>query len=133
MSGWPNTAFRVGGPGFVLHGLQSDILCIQETKMAPSQLTTEIACPLGYQSYWHFNMSTKRLGYSGVAIYVRHELAPSQAQAGLSHASSNCFGDRLLPAALIAELDKEMVHTSHCCSDLDAEGVSCSSWWARLD
>lgn len=46
-----------------------DILCLQETKAEPSQLTPEILSPLGYTSY--FSSSKIKKGYSGVAIYTK--------------------------------------------------------------
>jgi exodeoxyribonuclease-3 len=47
---------------------QPDILCIQETKASPDQLTEELLCPAGYTSYWS---SACRKGYSGVGVYSR--------------------------------------------------------------
>ncbi|MDR2552643.1 MAG: exodeoxyribonuclease III [Treponema sp.] len=52
-----------------------DVLCIQETKARPEQLTGELLRPLDkegrpYFSYW---ASAKKPGYSGVAIYSRVE------------------------------------------------------------
>lgn len=46
---------------------KADVVCIQETKMQPGQL--EIDFP-GYHQYW--NSATKK-GYSGTAIFTRHE------------------------------------------------------------
>lgn len=52
----------------VLH-LDPDILCLQEVKAKPVQLTDEeIAIP-GYQSLWN---SAERPGYSGVASYIKN-------------------------------------------------------------
>jgi exodeoxyribonuclease-3 len=52
-----------------------DILCLQETKANPGQLSPELLSPRDkagapYFSYW---ASAKRAGYSGVAIYSRTE------------------------------------------------------------
>ncbi len=47
---------------------QPDILCIQETKASPDQLTEELLCPAGYTSHWS---SACRKGYSGVGVYSR--------------------------------------------------------------
>jgi exodeoxyribonuclease-3 len=52
-----------------------DILCIQETKARPEQLSGELLRPLdrkgkAYHSYW---MSAKRPGYSGTAIFSKKE------------------------------------------------------------
>lgn len=46
-----------------------DILCLQETKAHPSQLSGDLLKPHGYESYFHF--PTEKKGYSGVAIYTR--------------------------------------------------------------
>ncbi|MFH1429863.1 MAG: exodeoxyribonuclease III [Candidatus Margulisiibacteriota bacterium] len=48
--------------------VQPDILCLQETKVQPDQLGTELLSPEGYKSYWQ---SAKRKGYSGVAVYTK--------------------------------------------------------------
>jgi exodeoxyribonuclease-3 len=55
---------------------EPDILCIQETKARPDQLSEELLRPQDkngtpYFSYW---ASAKRKGYSGTAIYSRKEL-----------------------------------------------------------
>lgn len=47
--------------------LDADFFCLQETKMQPGQL--DIAFP-GYQSFWN---SAEKKGYSGTAIFTRHE------------------------------------------------------------
>ncbi len=49
---------------------QPDVLCLQETKAQPDQLEDEIKNIPGYTSY--FNPAEKK-GYSGVAIYTKHE------------------------------------------------------------
>ena len=58
--------------GFVewLHSAGPDILCLQETKAHPEQLSQELLKPDGYTSYWNH---PERKGYSGVAIYSREE------------------------------------------------------------
>lgn len=45
-----------------------DIVCLQETKAQPGQLSDALLHPLGYESYWS---SAQRKGYSGTAIYTR--------------------------------------------------------------
>jgi exodeoxyribonuclease-3 len=45
-----------------------DILCLQETKAHPEQLTEKFIKPEGYHSYWS---SAEKKGYSGVAIYTK--------------------------------------------------------------
>lgn len=48
-------------------GLDADFFCLQETKMQAGQLEMEFP---GYKSYWNF---AEKKGYSGTAIYTRHE------------------------------------------------------------
>ncbi len=45
-----------------------DILCLQETKAHPEQLTPDIVSPLGWQAYWS---SAQRRGYSGTVVYTK--------------------------------------------------------------
>jgi exodeoxyribonuclease III len=49
---------------------RAEIICIQETKARPEQLTPEQINPLGYHSFWH---SAQKPGYSGVAIFSKAE------------------------------------------------------------
>lgn len=57
------------GKGFreIFGQLDADFFCLQETKMQPGQL--DIAFE-GYSSYWN---SAEKKGYSGTAIFSRHE------------------------------------------------------------
>ncbi len=48
----------------------ADIVCLQETKAEPVQLTEEFIKPKGYSSFWS---SAEKKGYSGVAIYSKKE------------------------------------------------------------
>lgn len=57
---------------------QPDILCLQETKAQPEQLDDEIKNVKGYKSYF---FSAQKKGYSGVAVYTKHE--PSKITFGL--------------------------------------------------
>jgi len=52
---------------WLLHS-NADIVCLQETKSHPEQLSEKLLHPEGYQSFWK---SGERKGYSGVAIYTR--------------------------------------------------------------
>jgi exodeoxyribonuclease-3 len=45
-----------------------DILCVQETKAHPDQLSKEILSPTGYTSAWAW---AEKKGYSGVGVYCR--------------------------------------------------------------
>ncbi len=47
--------------------LDADFFCLQETKMQAGQLDLEFE---GYKSYWNY---AEKKGYSGTAIYTRHE------------------------------------------------------------
>ena len=47
----------------------ADVICIQETKAQPEQLTAEAFRPEGYYCYYH---SAEKKGYSGVAIYSKY-------------------------------------------------------------
>jgi len=54
-----------------------EVLCLQEIKARPEQLSNELRQPAGYHTYWH---SAERKGYSGVATFSRQ---PVTAQRGL--------------------------------------------------
>ncbi len=58
-----------------------DILCLQETKSLPEQLSPELRTPDGYKSYFHF--PTVKKGYSGVAIYTKDEPEKVQNDLGI--------------------------------------------------
>jgi len=45
-----------------------DVLCLQETKARPEQLTEKFIKPVGYYSYWS---AAEKKGYSGVCIYSK--------------------------------------------------------------
>ncbi|MDO8674945.1 MAG: exodeoxyribonuclease III [Candidatus Omnitrophota bacterium] len=51
-------------------GESPDILCLQETKAHPEQLTEKFIKPDGYCSFWS---SAAKKGYSGVAIYSKKQ------------------------------------------------------------
>lgn len=57
------------GKGFreAFAALDADFFCLQETKMQPGQLDMAFD---GYQSYWN---SAEKKGYSGTAVFTRHE------------------------------------------------------------
>ena len=59
----------VCGKGFadIFVELDADFFCLQETKMQAGQLELEFP---GYKSYWNF---AEKKGYSGTAVYTRHE------------------------------------------------------------
>jgi exodeoxyribonuclease-3 len=57
------------GKGFsdVFRQLDADFFCLQETKMQAGQLELEFE---GYRSYWNY---AEKKGYSGTAVFTRHE------------------------------------------------------------
>ena len=59
----------VAGKGFadIFTDLNADFFCIQETKLQAGQIDLEF---LGYTSYWNY---ADKKGYSGTAIYTKHE------------------------------------------------------------
>ena len=59
----------VCGKGFadIFTKLDADFFCLQETKMQAGQLDLEFP---GYKSYWNY---ADKKGYSGTAIYTKHE------------------------------------------------------------
>ncbi len=60
-----------------------DIICLQETKAHPEQLSEGVRSPAGYHAF--FDHSKVKKGYSGVAIYIKDKLFSSviPAQAGI--------------------------------------------------
>lgn len=71
-----------------------DILCLQETKAEPEQLTEETRNVPGYFSY--FSHSKLKKGYSGVAIYAKEK--PKEVFYGMG---------TLLPARQVKKFDDE--------------------------
>ena len=69
----------VCGKGFneIFTDLNADFFCLQETKLSPGIPVPEFE---GYHSYW--NLAEKK-GYSGTAIYTRHE--PKSVSYGIGH------------------------------------------------
>ena len=57
------------GKGFsdAFRQLDADFFCLQETKMQEGQLDLQFE---GYQSYWNY---AEKKGYSGTAIFTKHE------------------------------------------------------------
>ena len=47
--------------------LDADFFCLQETKMQEGQLDLKFE---GYESYWNY---AEKKGYSGTAIYTKHQ------------------------------------------------------------
>ena len=59
----------VAGKGFadIFVGLDADFFCLQETKLQAGQIDLEFP---GYTSYWNY---AEKKGYSGTAIYTKHQ------------------------------------------------------------
>lgn len=47
-----------------------DVVCLQETKARPEDVSKELFAPEGYKGFWH---SAEKKGYSGVAIWCKEE------------------------------------------------------------
>jgi len=72
-------AWKKGFPEWFAKELP-DILCIQETKAQPQQLDAEIINFKDYKSYF---FSAEKKGYSGVAVWTKHE--PLRVAAGFNN------------------------------------------------
>ena len=59
----------VAGKGFadVFVDLDADFVCLQETKLQAGQIDLEFP---GYRSFWNY---AEKKGYSGTAVYTKHE------------------------------------------------------------
>ena len=59
----------VAGKGFadIFTELDADFFCLQETKLQAGQIDLEF---LGYRSFWNY---ADKKGYSGTAIYTKHD------------------------------------------------------------
>lgn len=64
--------------------LDADFFCLQETKMQAGQLDLEFP---GYRSYWNF---AEKKGYSGTAVFTKHE--PLSVQLGMGIAEHDTEG-----------------------------------------
>ena len=73
-----------------------DILCVQETKAQPEQLTEALLAPVGYTSQWS---SAVRKGYSGVATYYKTE--PLRVEKGSASPLMTMKGGLFQPLILI--------------------------------
>jgi exodeoxyribonuclease III len=70
-----------------MHRQDADIVCIQETKAQHPQLGDRHFFPPGYHAWYH---DAVRKGYSGVAIYSRHQ--PDRVHYGLGWEVMDCEG-----------------------------------------
>jgi exodeoxyribonuclease-3 len=67
------------GFGQWFEGEKADVVCLQETKAQPDQLTPEVLNPHGYHGEWHWG---EKKGYSGVATFSKS--APSKVERGFA-------------------------------------------------
>ena len=67
----------------------ADVVCIQETKAQIHQLeeNRELFFPEGYHCYYH---DAEKKGYSGVALYCKHE--PDDVIVGMGYAEADVEG-----------------------------------------
>lgn len=75
--------------GFIEYASASDadIICLQETKARPEQLSEQLLSIPGYTSYFH---SAERKGYSGTAIYSK--IQPKAVTTGLNQPAFDTEG-----------------------------------------
>ena len=71
----------VFGKGFpeIIQELDADFVCLQETKMQAGQLEADLP---SYHTYWNY---AEKKGYSGTAIYTRHEPLSVSYGIGIDH------------------------------------------------
>ena len=68
-----------------------DILCLQETKASPENLTQDLLEPPGYQTYWNY---PERKGYSGVATFTKEK--PLKVQNNFGRAAFDTEGRAII-------------------------------------
>ena len=79
--------------GFISYAVQSgaDIICLQETKARPEQLSEQLLNLPGYQAWFH---AANRKGYSGTALYSRYN--PRSVTFGLDQPDFDTEGRTLI-------------------------------------
>nr|WP_314759490.1 exodeoxyribonuclease III [uncultured Porphyromonas sp.] len=63
----------------IIKDLDADFVCLQETKIQAGQLEADLP---GYMSYWNY---AEKKGYSGTAIYTRHQPQSVSYGIGIDH------------------------------------------------
>ena len=63
----------------IIKDLDAGFVCLQETKMQAGQLEADLP---GYMSYWNY---AEKKGYSGTAIYTRHQPQSVSYGIGIDH------------------------------------------------
>jgi hypothetical protein len=97
---------KSGGLQQLLHKLEADILCLQETKLTRAELTEKVSILPGWESF--FDFCKTRTGYSGVATFCKDAFSPKAAERGIT---KNVMDDVMLDRLSEDEI-----------SALDAEG-----------
>ncbi|GMH41645.1 hypothetical protein BSKO_09555 [Bryopsis sp. KO-2023] len=97
---------KFGGVAKFLDSLEADIVCIQETKLARSELDRDLALVDGWESF--FSFCTTKTGYSGVATFCRKGICvPLTCGASLHNSSLRVDALEAVDLEEIAELDSE--------------------------
>ena len=65
----------------------ADVICLQELKAQPADLSDEMKTPDGMQAYYHY---AEKKGYSGVGLWCRH--TPDAVSAGIGNAEFDAEG-----------------------------------------
>eukprot|EP00873_Tetraselmis_striata_P013488 jgi/Tetstr1/433752/TSEL_022971.t2 len=101
----------------MLELLEADIICVQETKLTRSELSSELAICEGWDSY--FSSCRIRQGYSGVATFCRTSVTtPSWAGEGFTSRPPPSAGEK--PVAPVPDPFQEW--TAEEAEELDREG-----------
>ncbi len=91
---WNVNGLRAAGRNGFLDWFEAqaaDVVCVQESRATPEQLTKELLRPLGYRSYW---APAEKKGYSGVATYCKRK--PLDVRVGMGSKTIDCEGRVLL-------------------------------------
>ncbi|KAI9322846.1 Endonuclease/exonuclease/phosphatase [Dichotomocladium elegans] len=111
----------------LLNALDADIICLQEIKCQRSRMTRAMALVPGYDGY--FSFSKTKLGYSGVAIYVKDSIQPHWVEEGitgiLNTTTTTTSNSNSTPMTTHIKGDIDTFLATRCVTDagaLDAEG-----------
>ncbi|PSS00476.1 DNA-(apurinic or apyrimidinic site) lyase [Actinidia chinensis var. chinensis] len=84
---------QFGSLSKLLHSLDADIICFQETKLSRQDLTADLVVADGYECFFSCTRTSDkgRIGYSGVATFCRVKLAFSSSEVALPLAAEEGF------------------------------------------